>query len=706
MKNIFALLLIVLLATYAFGTTISGRVIDEKTGQALAGANVFIKNTQYGASTDGDGYFSFIINDKLKGRFKLITTYIGYYDNMIDLLLPAKKDNFIIKLKESLLSMDQIVVTGTRGERFLKDTPVTTQVIKGEAISENGGNSAADLLNEATGITIEQHQRFGSTVNLQGFDSNHILFLVNGIKVIGRLNGQFDISQLSAADIERIEILKGPTSALYGSQAMGGVINIITKKPADAFRFNIDAKYGSYERLNSDVNISYPLGNWTSKLSLGMRRFGGCNLDPSTELEDCRAFDKYNTELQIDGNISPFVKLNMSGTFFKEEQNRNLSAIFGEKINNDRQSARITATIDSLMPFSLRTNLSYEHYDHEYAEIVRSSGYVKSSDPTSDDFLQFLTLLDKEWKNHLFQFGYSLEYDAIQSLRVTGGERNSLLHGIFVSDEFKTASVFTIQAGARLDIHSIYGQELSPKLSLMAAPGHTSRLRLSYGHGFRAPSFKELYLKLYVSDVNLTIEGNPLLRPERSNSINLDYEFWNTDNYHVRLNFYYNLVKDLISDIRISGNGRELAYTYHNFGRVKTWGAEWEMKYFPLDWFEITLGYNYMNSWVEETGQPLSGKAHHKGQAGILFTVPWDIKINFRALYFGPKTDTQINEETGEVIDRINVADYTMLNLNISKSVFKHFKINAGGRNLTNYVNNLWGPLPGREFYIGLGYSF
>ena len=699
-------MLIVLQSVYAYGATISGRVIDERSGKALAGANVFLKNTQYGASSDKEGYFSFTVNDEIKGVYTLTATYIGYYDRTMKIRLPLQKGPLIIKLKESLLSMDQIVVTGTRSERFLKDSPVTTQVIKGETISENGANSAADLLNEATGVTIEQHQRFGSTVNLQGFDSNHILFLVNGIKVIGRLNGQFDISQLSASDIERIEILKGPTSALYGSQAMGGVINIITKRPGNALRFNAEARYGSYDRLNSDIGISYPLGKWTSKLSLGLRQFGGYDIDPSTPLQDSRAFNKYNGELQIDGNISPFVKLNLSGAYFKEEQSRNLSAIFGERINNDRQSARLTARVDSLLPFSLRTDLAYEHYDHEYAEIVRSSGYIKSSDPTRDDFFQFLTLMDKQWGKHLVQFGYSLEYDAIRSARVENGQKSSILNGIFLSDEFKTASVLTIQAGARLDVHSIYGREFSPKLSLMAAPGQTSRLRLSYGHGFRAPSFKELYLKLYVSNVNLIVEGNPALRPERSNSINLDYEFWNTDNYHVRLNFYYNSVKDLISDIRISGSGRELEYTYHNFGRVETWGAEWEMKYFPLDWFEITLGYNYMNSLVEETGEPLSGKAHHKAQAGILFTVPWDIKINFRALYFGPKTDTQINEETGKVVDKINVPDYALLNLNISKNIFKNLKFIAGGRNLTNYVNALWGPLPGREFYVGLNYKY
>ncbi len=706
MKYILVLLSIALFSVMNYAAIIAGRVIDEKTGKALAGANVFIKNTQYGASTDSDGYFSFTVSDNLKGAYKFITTYIGYYDNITTIYFPLNKRRFTIKLKESLLSMDQIVVTGTRSERFLKDSPVTTQVVKGEAISENGGSNAADLLNEVTGVTIEQHQRFGSTVNMQGFDSNHILFLVNGIKVIGRLNGQFDISQLSIADIERIEILKGPTSALYGSQAMGGVINIITKRPADAIRFNIDAKYGSYNRINSNANLSFPLGEWTSKLSLGIRHFGGYDIDPSTPLQDSRAFDKYNSELQIDGNLSPFVKLNINGAYFKEKQSRNLSAVFGEKINNDRQSARLSASVDSLLPFSLRSNLAYEHYNHQYAEIVRSSGYVRASDPTSDDFFQFLTIADKEWGRHLIQFGHSLEYDAIRSQRVIGGKRSSLLNGLFISDEIKTASIFTVQAGARFDYHSIYGKEFSPKLSIMATPGHTNRLRLSYGHGFRAPSFKELYLRLYVSDVNLIVEGNPLLQPERSNSINLDYEFWNTDNYHVRANLYYNEVKDLISDIRISGNGSELVYTYHNFGRVKSWGAEWDMKYFPLDWFEVTLGYNYMNSWVEETKEPLSGKAHHKAQGSILFNLPWNTKINFRALYFGTKIDMLINEETGEVSDKINVSDYTLLNLNISKSLFKHFQISAGGRNLLNYVNNLWGPLPGREFYVALRYNY
>jgi outer membrane receptor for ferrienterochelin and colicins len=699
-------LLMFLLYGYIQSATIDGRVIDKYSGKALAGANVYIKDTSFGSSSDSDGYFSFDVTNAQKGDYKLVTTYIGYYDKIIDISLPLNINIFTIRLKESMLLMDQIVITGTREERFLKDSPVTTQVINSKQIEEKGANNVGDLLSEATGIVIEQDSRFGNMVTLQGFDSNHILFLVNGIKVIGRLNGQFDISQLSASDIERIEVLKGPTSALYGSQAMGGVINIITKRPIDDFQITVNSKFGSYNRINSDLNISYPIAAWKSKINIGTRHFGGYDLDEQTELQDRRTFNKLNSDLQFDGKISQEVKLNLSASYFKEEQSRILNTIFSEKIDNERYSARIGANIDSLFPFAIESNFSYEHYDHNYSEIVRSSGYVKSADPTKNDFSQFLTLLNKEWENHLFQFGYSMEYDAINSSRINSGYKKSFLHGIFVSDEYKNGSFFTIQGGARLDIHSIYGQQFSPKLSLMFVPGYTGRLRLSYGHGFRAPSFKELYLTLYVGDVNLSIKGNPLLKPENSNSLSLDYEFWNTDNYHVHTNLYYNRVKDLISDIRTSGDGSGLYYTYHNFGQVETWGVEWEMKYFPIDIFEISLGYTYMNSFVQETGDALSGKSHHTARGAILVSLPWKIKINFRTQYFGAKSDTRINEDTGEILDKNNIADYALLNLNISKTFFTHFKLSIGGTNLNDYINRVWGPLPGREIYAELRYRY
>ncbi len=130
--------------------------------------------------------------------------------------------------------MSSIVITGTRTERYLKDVPVTTQVIKGAKLRESGPMDVSQILNELTGVAVVENQ-FGTGIELAGFGADHILVLIDGMEILGRTNGQLDISQISTDQIERIEVVKGASSALYGSEALGGIINIITKTPQKDF---------------------------------------------------------------------------------------------------------------------------------------------------------------------------------------------------------------------------------------------------------------------------------------------------------------------------------------------------------------------------------------------------------------------------------------------------------------------------------------
>ena len=685
--------------------SVTGRVTDRESGDRLAGANIYIAGTRIGTASDVQGHFTLEIPERLRGKFRLVASYVGYHDQTRPLALPLDRDVTVdFALAPSQLYMDQIVVTGTRTERFLKDTPVTTQVIKSREIAESGSNNIADVIQEVTGVTIEQHDRFGSVTDLQGFDSNHILFLVNGIKVIGRLNGQFDISQIPAADIERIEIVKGATSAIYGSQAMGGVINIITRKPRHRLQLNGNLKIGSYRRINSGLTASLPIGAWSSKLFLGLRRFGGFDLDASDPFEDGSRFQKYNASLQAAGPVGNAAQVSGELSYFNERQKRILNNVFEAQTTNNRGEFKLSARADSLLPISVKANLEYSLYRHEYGQIVRSSGFYKASDPTDNGYLLTEFLAHKTLGKHALNAGYSLEHETIRSRRVVNQFQQSVLQSLFIQDEYKLSAALTLLAGARYDHHSIYGQQLSPKISFMFSPWHTGRIRFGYGRGFRAPAFKELFLDFYVSDVNLTLKGNPDLKPEQSDALNLDYEYWNNNNYHVRLNLFYNQITEMISDVRVPGQG--LTYTYKNFEKVKTWGGEWDMDFFPTDWLELKMGYRYMDSWVSTTGQALSGKLKHKGHTSLMFSLPHHIKWNIRALFYGPRYDYYIDDATGELSDKIKIPGYVLIHSNLSYRTPWHVKLILGVRNLTDYVKKFWGPMPGREWYAGFSFNY
>lgn len=703
---IWSMLFMALLVSHTYSQTISGVVKDSGSDLPLPGANIFIDGKSIGTTSNQEGFYELLLPKTLLGKRNLVVTYVGYHDHIETLSFPlteSLKLNF--ELNESLLSLDQIVVTGTLTERFLKDTPVTTQVVKGEKLLQSGANDISQILAEVTGVTIEEDTRFGSGIDLQGFGSDHVLVMVDGMKAIGRLNGHLDLGQFDASQIERIELVKGATSALYGSQAMGGVINIVTKKPSEQFGLSANVLAGSYGRFDGNLSLSTPFLSWQPKLSFSARHYDGYDLDKTSSAQDGRSFNKQDARIALQKEFGSMLQLNLNANYFQEKQQRNLNDFFQEETINDRLSLQSNLQVDSLFSWNASAGLEYSYYNHNYNEVVRSSGFIKESDPTKDGLLRGDLLLNRNWSVNDFSLGYNFEYEDITSERVYDKSRNSTLHSLFFQDEYKACRFFTVLAGGRLDMHSIYGNQFSPKISMMISPTRQSRIRASYGHGFRAPSFKELYLDLYVADVNLRVIGNPELQPEKSRSINLDYELWNDRNYHLRLNFFYNRISDMIDDIRLDAVSTDLRYTYVNFDQANTWGGEWDMDYFPTDWLEFTLGYAYLDSWEKSTKSPLSGKIKHRAHGTFLFDLPYNMKLSLRANYYGKRNDRLINDDTGEVSEEIFVPDYLLMHTNLSAKLPIGFTLNGGVKNITNYINTTWGPMPGREWYIGLSYT-
>jgi len=198
---------------------------------------------------------------------------------------------------------------------------------------------------------------------------------------------------------------------------------------------------------------------------------------------------------------------------------------------------------------------------------------------------------------------------------------------------------------------------------------------------------------------------NPNLKPENSESVNLDYEIWNSDNYHTRFNLFFNRITNLINDVRIPSDDGSLFYTYRNYQQANTWGVEWDMKYFPLDQLEFTLGYRYLNTYEVSEKTPIPGKIKHRGHAGLLIKLPGQIHLNTRILYFGSRQDSYVDESSNTVIQVPSIPAYWLLHSNLSKSFANGMIFTIGGRNLTNQINPEWGPVPGREWYTGLSFN-
>ncbi len=680
---------------------INGKVIDSKTGEALVGANVLIKNSKIGTITDKNGNFT--INNINLSKFTIVASYISYLEDSVIVDMEQLKSNYILKLKPSFLKMNEIVTTSTRTSNYLKNAPVSTYVINSEELESIGATDVSKALEWIGGLSINQSQ-YVTDLEVQGLSGKQVLVLIDGIKLIGKFNEKFDLSQIPSSGIERIEIVKGASSAIYGSEAMGGVVNIITKSPKDIFSFSVKSDYGSYGRWNSNLNAYLPFNSWKSNINLTYRRFDGYDMDKSTIWEDGSQYDKYDALIKIEGPLFNFAKLELSANLFKEDLSIIRNEIFKDYTYNKRNnfSIRVSKEINDISKINLNTE--YSNYSHVMDEKVLSSGYMITGQETKNSLYRNELLYNTILNSHQLLFGYNYEHEKNSSDRISGGEKSTDLHSLFGQDEYKFNDVISFVLGLRYDNHSNYGGQFSPKFAFLHSPFPNLRVRLNYGSGFRAPSFKELFMDYYNEGVGYRVFGNPNLKPELSNSYSFNIEYWSNDDWQLKATLFYNSVKDMIEYSFVEYKDHITTYKAQNVQKVKTWGCEFEFKISLFDFVEQYLTYNYTDTKDELLNRELSFRSKHRGNLITKFYLTSEIDLQLRQQFYSKQKywGEDVAETTGEKFIEGKYLLYLYANFKLPYNL----KIYSGINNLTNKYDIQWGPLPGREWFLGLQYNF
>ncbi len=680
--------------------TVTGKILNEDTAQPLPYVNLVLTELGLGSTSNDDGYFS--ISDLPTGTHTLSISYIGFEEKIFEISVPQGAP-LNLSLKPELIEMSTLVVTGTRTERFLKDVPVTTQVITREKLQEAGGSDISQVLGYVTGIAVVENQ-FGTGIELSGFDANHVLVMIDGVKMIGRTNGQLDISQIPVEQIERIEVVKGAASALYGSEAMGGVVNIITSKSNHDPGIKIGSVLGGYGRLGGSISLSANLLGWKSKLHANSRIYGGNTLNTGSLWENGSAYDKLNYGFQTVGHLTEALSMDFQISRFTEVQTADVSTNFDDVTTNLRNTGRLElVSKGQLMTWTM--GLDYSDYDHVYERVVTSSGFVSSSDQTLEQLIRGELRGQMDHNDHALMLGVGNESERTESDRIVGGEQNASLSHLFLQDEWSLTPKTSTTLGARWDSHSIYGDYLSPKISLMFKPEMISRIRLSFGQGFRAPTFKELFIDYTVVGIGYRIIGNPELNPERSNNFNLDLERWHTQKYHGRMNFFYNRIENLIDYTFLRLEDNMQLWQTANIKQAITSGAEVDLTYFFNKRVELTMGYAFLNTWDVDNESPINLKAKHKANTSLRIKLTNSASFNVSGQYIG---DRYYGEEglSGDIESEEWIDSYTIWNLHLQSKLIYGFNGNLGIKNLTDVYDPVWGPMPGREWYFGINYNY
>ena len=346
-------------------------------------------------------------------------------------------------------------------------------------------------------------------------------------------------------------------------------------------------------------------------------------------------------------------------------------------------------------------------YDDESTVINRETKEISSGNLNIQDLVkgevQFDTIL---WEKHQLTFGGEVILENLQSQRITGGERGLFTNSLFVQNEFRPISAFALVIGGRLDNHSEFGAHFSPKLSAMYRVTDDLRARASYGQGFRAPDFKNLYLDFTNVTSGYQVLGNPSLQPESSHNWNLGMEYQVFNGLLARIHMYRNDLHNLIEAERV---GKSAAggskFEYQNISRAYTEGADIEAVIGSIGGFTATVGYAYLRGADKDTGLPLLNRSTHNGTLRLAYLHPNSgFLVDLRGRY---ASQWGFFDDGDKVLESEELApSYWIWNVRASKTLFKIFKASIGCNNIFDFKIPTFYTFTGRSFYGGLSLTY
>jgi outer membrane receptor for ferrienterochelin and colicins len=661
---------------------------------------------------------------------------------------------------------DEVVVTGTRTERKLSNVAIPTKIISQKTIQQAGSLRLGDVLQEQPGLFLTAN--FGAGVQMQGLNPDYTMILINGEPLVGRTSGVLDLNRVTVGNIKKIEIVKGPSSSLYGSEAMAGVINIITdKSPAD--KFNASLRYGTYNTLDANVGGGFHIGKLGVNAFVNRYSSDGFSIRPNTVERTVAPLWRLSNQLQLTYPISNKTKIDLS-VRYSYEHIKNEYAVSNTGSTTYSQGKEIHKDFNINPVISHTFNTRLKSTVRLYATRFQATQTLSTSSSTSslyDDHLDHQFLRAENQTDYAlnekvyFNIGAGFISEGVKSTRYeTSSDRktNSIAY-TFVQTELRPLEQLTIIAGLRYDYNQLFASAFSPKLAAMFKANEKLKFTASVGRGFKAPDFRQLYLSFTNTaagsySVFGTLEAqaqlerlNQLgqiqsfesdyyrlsgLKPEYSTGINVGTQWKPIQKVNLSINIFRNDIQNLI-DTRIVAyykSGSQI-YSYLNVKNAYTEGLEAEAAYQLIKNITISAGYQLLYTADKEqlaeiedgrvytkdaTGFPrlmdkseyfgLPNRSRHMGNMKLLYEKN-NYFINLRAIYRG-KWAVSDKDGNGLYNDNDEFADgYVQLNLSAGKQFKNGFRLQAGSDNISNYedVNNLPN-LIGRTFYFLVGYNF
>lgn len=725
--------------------SLSGSISDSKTRQPLTNANLWIKEIKAGTSSDDEGKFNF--KNISEGKYSIQVTFIGYADTIIlTQILNNKVTNIEISLNQYSAEMPAVVVTATKNERNIKDIPNRIEVINQKKIEVFAGNTVDDYLRSFTGVNVDRFSGIYSksaSITLRGLNSaQRTLILIDGIPMNKTDGGSINWNRIDPENVEKIEVIKGPVSALYGSNGMSGVVNIITKEPSKLNGGDVSVSYGTYNTVGTRARYNF------SKIKENKGFFGGVSAfyrqgdgyilypDSTRDSTDIKTYlregviqgrlgyqfnsnskivaeygyfdDKRGDGIKIydsDGGYSKFSTHFAKLAYYSQLGKYKVNVYCYLQRENFHQQKESLKT-DKLPPFAITQYVLYGTFSHRndngiqlnISRPITKHQYftggveVKSGSVDASDIYYTSTDIVSNLGNMNF-YALFLQDEASffnEHLKIIAGIRTDFVkfyHGQFLMEEpTATTSVLASTVG---DLPEDSWNSVSPKLSVQYRISEKIRVYVSAGKGFRPPMLDDLCRNGNISK-GLKL-ANPYLNPEKINSYELGGSWQISKNFNIEPTVFYSLGTDFqyfvgTGDSIFAGTKMKPILKRQNIGEAEIYGAELAFNWDITKNILFEANGSYYHSIIKEfnvTGyvvNDLTGKE-------LMEVAPyqanaslwWKNKYFNFAMGYHYKAPQWTDDE-----NTVQASSYSLFDVKISRTFKEKYKLSLSVDNLLN----------------------
>ena len=686
------------------------------------------------------------------------------YKWILLLISPSFITTSFAQEKDTLSGNTAITVfTATKTERALSNIAVPVQIIAQKTIQQAGSLRLSDILAEQTGLFMTTG--FGTGVSMQGLNPDYTLILIDGEPLIGRTSGVLDLKRITVGNIKQIEIVRGPSSSLYGSEAMAGVINIITDKPRKN-SLGVSSRYGSFNTADFNIKGSIRTNRINYQGFGNFYRTDGFSIRPNSRERSIAPIERFTQQHNIGYRFSDRTQLSLNIRHNSELIKNNITVINnGNSINSVgvEKNQDLNATIQLTHKINERVKNTARLYGTQFnssQELISDNG-VPYLDAFKQQFARIenqtdITVNEKLELNvgggYIHETANSTRYDDSKSIKT------NRIGYAFLQSEWKASNKLTFVGGARYDHNELFAAAFSPKLALQYKINNRFSLKASVGRGFKAPDFRQLYLNFtntaagsysvfgtveaqkIINELNRLGQISSLepafnqlsnLQPEFSTGFNLGISFQN-EQWQITTNLFRNNIENLIDSRLVAyKTGGAQIFSYLNVKNAFTQGVETDIKFRYNQYWSFSAGYQFLLTGDQSEINAINdGKVFTRDQNGFSrrlsrseyvglpnrskhmanLKVQYDHQsffANARAIY---RSKWATLDTDGNGIFNSNDAfaqGFLQLNMATGKSFNNGLSIQTGIDNLLNYTDVINLPtLPGRIFYLTLSYNF